>query len=147
MGEDGERDFDWAGLPVIATVARLLFYTGRISDGPPPSDSSRGGSRSRGVLSGRLHERWTSRAVNKNEGPVLSAVLVDQADSLYDHSRRLPLGHERSTLRPRWRRARRRLPGPIVWQRLPQLVRPQIRSLACVPVVQVRKDQTCVNSP
>jgi hypothetical protein len=39
MGEDGERDFDWARLPVIATVARLLFYTGRISDGTPGSDA------------------------------------------------------------------------------------------------------------
>ena len=45
------------------------------------------------------------------------------------------------------RRARRGLAGPIVWQRLAQLIRPQVRRPACIPVVQVREDQTCVNSP
>jgi len=35
MEKDAERGFDWAGLPVIAIVARLLRHTGRIRDGVP----------------------------------------------------------------------------------------------------------------
>jgi hypothetical protein len=31
---------DWAGLPVIATVARVLCHTGRIRDGTPLTDST-----------------------------------------------------------------------------------------------------------
>ena len=34
-----ERGPDWAGLLVIATVARLLCHTRRIRDGTPATDS------------------------------------------------------------------------------------------------------------
>jgi len=49
LGEDAERDPERVGLPVIATVARLLCHTGRVRYGILAGDSSRGGSRSRGV--------------------------------------------------------------------------------------------------
>jgi len=34
-----ERALDWAGLPVIATVARLPCHTGHIRDATPATDS------------------------------------------------------------------------------------------------------------
>ena len=37
-----ERGLDWAGLPGIATVARLLCHTGRIRGAPRPLTPSRG---------------------------------------------------------------------------------------------------------
>lgn len=42
MGEDTELRLDWVGLPVIATVARLLCHAGPIRDETPASDSRRG---------------------------------------------------------------------------------------------------------
>ena len=46
MEKAGERGLDWAGLPVIATVARLPCHAGRIRDEPRTVTPSRGGSRS-----------------------------------------------------------------------------------------------------
>jgi len=36
-----ERGLDWAGLPVIATVARLLCHAGRIRDEPRRGNDSK----------------------------------------------------------------------------------------------------------
>jgi len=44
-GRDTARRWDWVGLPVIATVARLLCPN---TTEPRPPTPSRGGSRSRG---------------------------------------------------------------------------------------------------
>jgi len=51
IGEYAELGLDCVGLPIIATVARLLCHTGRIRGGPS-SDSQPRGSRSRGVAGG-----------------------------------------------------------------------------------------------
>jgi hypothetical protein len=40
MRRDTGRGTDWAGLPVIATVAQLLCHTGHIRDETPDSDSN-----------------------------------------------------------------------------------------------------------
>ena len=47
MANAVERALDWAGLPVIATVARLLCHTGHIRDETPFTASQPRG-RSRG---------------------------------------------------------------------------------------------------
>jgi len=39
MDEAVERGPDWAGLPVIATVARLLCHAGHTQDRTPGADS------------------------------------------------------------------------------------------------------------
>jgi len=40
MGGDAELGLDCVGLPVIATVARLLCHTGPIRDGTPATDAT-----------------------------------------------------------------------------------------------------------
>jgi len=59
MGGDAKLGLDWTGLPVIATVSRLLCPS---ATKPRPLTPRRGGSRSRGVLSGRRHGRVTAAA-------------------------------------------------------------------------------------
>jgi len=44
-----ELGLDWAGLPTLATVARLPCHTGHMRGETPESDCQPMGSRSRGV--------------------------------------------------------------------------------------------------
>ena len=71
MGGDAELALDWAGLPVIATVARLPCHAAPIGDGTPAVTPSQGGSRSRQWPGHRTHRRGRCRT-----RPLVNAIAV-----------------------------------------------------------------------